>query len=43
MSEEFDCNDCQYYERVDGEMLCVCSLEVWEEEDSIPCKLEHCK
>ena len=33
---EYDCNDCQYYERVDGDMVCVATMEQFETDDT-PC------
>lgn len=37
MQNEMICKGCQYYERVDGDMMCTATDEQWATDDSIPC------
>lgn len=37
MQNEQFCKDCQYHERVDGDMMCTATDKQWETDD-VPCK-----
>lgn len=40
MRQEEICKNCQYYKRVDGDMMCTATDEQWRTDDSIPCREE---
>lgn len=39
MMDEEKCKGCQYYERVDGDMVCTATNEQWQTDDT-PCNSE---